>query len=143
MPLQLTPILEGQIGAGDTLRDRELLGPRNTLRPAFRLREALDGVTIVMPWRWQQAADMWTMGLQTTGGSVIRESGAVPLTAAGVDLWAPISYDPRMPGGQLWIAWGDQQPRSPGREDFRGDARVYYRPAALVAAVAGTALELY
>jgi hypothetical protein len=142
MPLQLTPITEGQVGTGPTLRDREVLGPRNTLRPAYRLREALDGVTLVMPFRWQQAADMWTMGMQTTGGALIRASGAVPLTSSGVDLWATVQADARMPGGQLWIAWGDQVPRSPGRDDFREGARLYYRPRALVAAVRGTALAL-
>ena len=106
-------------------------------------RLALDGVTLVMLFSWQQTADMWTMGLQTTSGSVIRERSAVPLTASGVDLWAPVQYDQRMPGGQLWIAWGDQRPRAPGREDWRGDARLYYRPRALVEAVRGTSLALY
>lgn len=138
MPLQLAPVT-----AAPGLGDREILGVRNTLRPSFRLREALDGVTLVMLISWQQTADMWTMGLETTSGSVIRQRSAVPLTASGVDLWAPVQYDQRMPGGQLWIAWGDQQPRSPGREDWRGDARLYYRPRALVEAVAGSALALY
>ena len=142
MALQLTPIVEGQVGSGPTLRDREVLGVRNTLRPAFALREPLDGVTLVMRFRWQQTADIWTQGLENTSGAVIRQSGAVPLTASGMDLWAAVT-DARMPGGQLWVGWGDQTPRKPGRNDFREGATLYYRPAELVAAVRGTALELY
>ena len=143
MPLQLIPIIEGQVGPGDTLRDREVLGPRNTLRPAYRLREPFDGVTLVLRLFWQQTADMWTHGLETTSGAVIRATAGQPLTASGVDLWADVQADARMPGGQLWVAWGDQRPRAPGREDFRGEARLYYRPRALVEAVRGTELELY
>ena len=141
MTLQLTPIVEGQVGTGDQLRDRQILGVANTLRPTFTLREALDGTTIQMRFLWQQTGDQWTQELRDDAGGVIRY--AVPLTASGVDLWATVQWDARMPGGQLWIAWGDQRPRSPGRNDWREDARLYYRPAALVQAVRGTALELY
>lgn len=140
MPLQLTPILAGQVGEGQTFRDREILGPRNTLRPTYRISEPLDGVTISMRIAWQQTADMWLMDVKTTSGSVVRLG--LPMTASGLDLWATVQADARMPGGQLWIAWGDQTPRAPGRESWRGDARLYYRPRDLVLAVAGTPLEL-
>jgi hypothetical protein len=120
--------------------DRELLGMRATSRPAFTLREALDGTTIAMRFAWQQAADMWVQDLSTSSGLVIRRG--VGLVAAGVDLWANFQYRAGMPGGQLWVSWGDQRPRKPGRDDWQGDARLYYRPAALVAAVRGSELEL-
>ena len=140
MPLQLTPIIAGQVGTTDTLRDRPLLGPRNTLRPTYTIQEPLDGVSIRMRIAWQQTAVMWAMDLSTTTGEVIRRT--VPMTASGVDLWRTVEADGRMPGGLLWIAWGDQRARAPERESFRGAATLYYRPRELVQAVAGSSLAL-
>jgi hypothetical protein len=140
MPLQLTPILAGQLGEGSTLRDRPVLGPRNTLRPTFTIEEPLDGVTMRLRFAWQQTAAMWTQDIRTASGALVRQG--LPLTASGLDLWATAQADGRMPGGQLWIGWGDQRPRAPGREDWRGDATLYYRPRDLVLAVAGTGLAL-
>jgi hypothetical protein len=136
--IQTKPIKTANPATGD----RPVLGVGRTDRPVFALREALDGATLRMRFLWVQTADMWVMGLESDSGAVIR-ARSLPLTASGVDLWATVQADARMPGGQLWIAWGDQRPRSPGRLDWRGDATLYYRPSALVAAVAGTALELF
>lgn len=141
MTLQLVPIIEDQVGPGNTLRDRQVLGVANTTRPTFSLREALGGVTLSMRVAWLQTSDMWVMDMRSDAGSVIRLG--LPMTASGVDLWATVQWDARMPGGQLWVAWGDQTPRSPGRDDWRGAARLFYRPAELVRAVRGTNLELF
>lgn len=141
MTIQLTPVIAGQVGEGDSLRDRQVLGVANTLRPNFSLREPLDGTTIEMEFTWLQTADMWVMDVRTDDGTDIRT--AVGLVASGVDLWATFQHEAAMPGGQLWIAWGDHVPRAPGRDSWRSGATLYYRPAALRAAVAGTDLELF
>jgi hypothetical protein len=139
--IQTRPILAGEFGETLTTRDRALLGPGRTLRPTYSLREALDGRMIKMRIAWLQAADLWAQDLRTSSGDVIRMG--VPLVASGVDLWATVQFDARMPGGQLWTAWGDLTPRRPLRDDFREGATLYYRPAELVALARGTDRELF
>ena len=136
MTLQINPVPKGLVGTGPTDYDRRILGVANTSRPTFTLREPLDDVVLVMRFAWQQSADCWVQDLRTTGGDTIRLG--VGLVASGVDLWACIASDARMPGGQLWVSWGDGRTRRPGRDAWTGDARLYYRPAALRAALAGT-----
>ena len=141
MTLQILPILRGEYGTTDTTRDRAVLGVANTLRPTFSITEPLNGRRLAMRFAWSQTGVTWIQTLSTDTGEVIRAN--VPLVASGVDLWATAQFDARMPGGQLWIAWGDQQPRRPLRDSWRGEATLYYRPAELVGLVRGTARELY
>ena len=141
MTLQRYPILEGEFGTGPNLRDRRLLGPTRTERPTFTLTEPLDGVTLRMRWAWQQTAAQWVTDLSRTDGSLIIQGLA--LVRSGCSLWRIVETRAGMPPGQLWIAWGDQTPRTPGRSDFTGDASVYYRPDALRGAVDGTDRALF
>ena len=141
MTLQILPIARGEYGTTGTTRDRPVLGVRNTLRPTFSLTEPLDGRRLSMRFAWSQTGVTWIQTLSTDTGEVIRL--CVPLVASGVDLWAQVQFDARMPGGQMWIAWGDRSPRKPLRHDWRGEATLYYRPAELVGLVRGTDRELY
>ena len=140
MTAQRVPIIEGQVGEGDTMRDRRVLGVSRTERAVYRLTEPLDGITIQMTFRWLQTANMWVQALASSNGTVIRQ--CVPLVRAGVDLWATVQSQPGMPPGQMWAAWGDQTLAQPLRLSWLQEARLYYRPGALREAVEGTELEL-
>lgn len=140
MTLQTLPILRdaGLVDSdGNALRDLPFIGPGNTERPLFRFGpEQLDGVGFSVRMVWMQLSAIWTARQLLTRDDQIVTLG-IPLTGSGVDLLAPIS-EPNRPAGQLWYGFEDGSTGAPGRFDWRGRASLFYRPIALVEAVAGS-----
>ena len=139
MTLQTSPIVvaDGFTDAdGNALRDLAFLAPANELRPAFLFRPPLDGAGFQVRMLWQQLSAVWmSPGLLTRDGSTV--TNGIMFTSSGVDLLAPVSAVNR-PAGQLWYIFDEGRSGSPGRDDWRQGAKLYYRPVALVAALAGS-----
>jgi hypothetical protein len=140
MTLQSTPIvvLDGYVDdAGNPLRDLPFLGPANTELPVFRLRPTLDSEGFQVAMIWLQLSGQWlARQLLTRDGSKV--TLGIPLTGSGVDLTATITSKANAPAGQLWYAFDDGRTGAPQRDDWRGTASLYYRPAALVSQLRGT-----
>jgi len=145
MTLQTTPVTvaEGLTDvAGNPLRDLPFLAPANTERPLFRFGpEQLDGAGFSFSCVWTQLTQLWTIRrLYTRQGTIV--TNGIPLTGSGVDLLAVLRSKPNAPAGQLWYGFDDGSTGKPGRDDWRGRATLYYRPASLVALLDGTARAL-
>lgn len=143
MTLQTAPVLasEGFVdAAGTPLRDLQFLGPANTERPVFRLRPKLEAA-VQLELMWLQFSACWLARELLTRDGVEITLG-IPITGSGVDLLATIRSDPNAPTGQLWYTFDDGRTGKPGRFDWRGTAHLYYRPAVLVAQLAGTDRQL-
>ena len=141
MTLQITPVTVGEgytDASGNPLRDLPMLAPANTERPLFRFGpEQLDGAGFSFSCVWMQLSAVWTMRrLYTRQGEIV--TNGIPLTGSGVDLFAVLRSKANAPAGQLWYGFDDGSTGSPGREDWRGRATMYYRPAALAELLAGS-----
>ena len=149
MTLQITPITVADgytnpaVTIGDNrLRDLPMLGPANEERPLFKFGpEQMDGAGFSISMLWAQLSGIWTIRRLFTRQSEIVTNG-IPLTASGCDLFAVLRSKANAPAGQLWYAFDDGSTGAPGRLDWRGRATLYYRPVALVSAVAGSSRAL-
>lgn len=140
MILQTAPILVADgftDSSGNALRDLQFLGPANTEKPVFRLRETLDSEGFQIRMIWQQLSQTWLVRqLLTKSGDKV--TCGIPLTGSGVALLAMFPTKTNTPAGQLWYAFDDGRTGKPGRLDWRGTAHLYYRPRDLVDLVAGS-----
>jgi len=141
MTLQTTPVTVGEAFVdtdGNPLRDLPFRALANTERPLFRFGpEALDGAGFSFSCVWMQLSQLWTIRrLFTRQGEIV--TNGIPLTSSGVDLLPVLRSLPTCPAGQLWYGFDDGSTGKPGRDDWRGRATLYYRPASLVALLDGS-----
>lgn len=113
--------------------------PRSSTAPAIAGRVILDGVWYGLRFAFNVRDRRWYLDVSQDDGTVLAQGVAC---VAGVALLGAFS-DARLPAGQLYIEDSRRLGQAPGRHDWTDWARLYYRPAAVVAAAAGTDDEVF
>ena len=123
------------------MSDLRFLGVVRTSRPAFRIRERLDGETFEISFRSITRIKRVSVRLYAADGSPL-VSGL--LLSLGVSIFEPWRGRPGYPRGQVWVEpLGGDGTEPISMDDLRSRCRVVYRPAADVASAAGTSRAVY
>lgn len=113
--------------------------PRSSSAPAILGRAVLDGSAYALRFAFNVRDRRWYLDVSTVGGEVIVQGLAI---GAGVSLLEAIPDD-RLPPGQLFVEDSRGLGAAPDRTAWTDWATLYYRPASVVAAVAGTPDEVF
>lgn len=118
--------------------DEILLAPSRSDRPAFRWRTRLDGRFYGFRLVFSQRMRTWLLDLSDATGAPIFTAVTCVVDQ---DLTRPFAVS-TIPPGQLFVRDESGLGRIPGRDAWRSDHRMIYRPEADVAAAVGTDLEV-
>lgn len=121
------------------MADQVLIATQRTDRPAYRFRSRLDGSVYGLRLVYVSRSKRWHVDVSNEDGEPIIEGLRV---VTGISLLEPWRGAPGFPPGQLFAVDPSGRSRDPGRFDLRADIRLVYRPAADVAAAAGTPDEV-
>ena len=121
------------------MSDRQQLAVLRSVRPAFSWRSRLDGVFFELRVVYNSRRHKWTIDVRDSEGTALVLG--LPLLV-GISLLEPWRGLIGFPPGQLFADDTTDNDRDPERNDLRGVVRLIYRPAADVATLAGTALEV-
>lgn len=121
------------------MTDFVLDAPRRATRPEFLWRSRLDGEFYSFRMTYNSRAQMWMLAVgDITAEYVVRGLRVVE----GVELLAPYHYLDGVPPGQLFVVDASGQHREPGRNSFRQDHQIRYRPQADALAAVDTDNEV-
>lgn len=120
------------------MADQLMLAPLRTDRPDFGWRSRLDDVFYRFELHFNTRKRAWFLHVLGDDGTPLVYGLSL---VTGTDLLGPFGNS-AFPPGQLFVEDTAGQDREAGRHDLRGELRLIYRPAADVAAHAGTATEV-
>jgi hypothetical protein len=102
--------------------------PLDSVDAYFDVQVTLDGVALLLTFRWNARAEAWYLDISTAEGDVITASRKVvidwPLMLRGFR-----DSDSRLPPGHLSAADTSNAGLRPGRYDLGGRVKLYYRDA--------------
>ncbi len=118
--------------------DQILTAAQQLTRGAGSFRVLLDGTWYGLRLCFNTRMRSWTLDVAAADGTPLVLGLRV---VVGVSLLAPIGVQ-GLPRGQLFAVDALGEGRDPGRDDLRERVELVYRPAADVAALAGTSSEV-